>query len=256
MRASSNIRQKSDSLNKSKSKNKIKYNDNIRNKINTCYSKDNLYKNVLNINYRLNSPNNKNQNKNNKIHESNNQSLNFFDIKTFPLIKAINKKHCHDSNKRIYQRNVNNFNTSNTNNTNNTNNNNNNCTTSMSMNSIAFIKEKEKQKNNKDLYVFDLSCIIIGKKNINECCNHLINKFKKNGVSYFQRKNNIFIFHKNGVHYEIEIIQLFDNGDFFYDNDKKSNNDFKRFPIFYYKIIKKKGSINMNKFFSNIILSP
>ena len=222
VRASSNHRQKSDSLNKSKTKNKIKYNDNIRNKISTCFSKDNLYKNVMNINYRLDSPSNNSLFKKSKIKESNNQSLNFFDIKTFPLINAINKKHKFDSNKRIYHRNFNNFNMSNTNNTNNTNNNNNynNYTTSMSMNSIAIIKEKEKENNNKDMLIFDLSCVIIGKNNINECCNHLINKFKKNGVSYFQRKNNVFIFHKNGVHYEIEIIQLFDNEDFSYDNNK------------------------------------
>ena len=83
-----------------------------------------------------------------------------------------------------------------------------------------------------------------------------MNKFKKNGVCYTQKKNNIFSFYKNGVHYEIEIIQLFDNGDDFGDGEKKRCNVDIKCPIFYYKIIQKKGGLNMNKFFSSLILSP
>ena len=256
--SNNNNKQKSSSLSKNKTKNKIKYNINS-NKINICYSKDNLHTNVPNLNYKLNSPNN--QNMKNRILESNNQSLNFLDIKTFPLLKAINKKYYNNSNKRIYHRNINNFNMSNTNNTNITNNTNptNNffynfsISTSMSMNSIAILKENQKKIKN-DKYIFDLSCIIFGKKNINECCNNLANKFKKSGVYFAQKKNNIFSIYKNGECCEIEIVQIADiiGGNYQLINNKGD----KGCPIFYYKVIKKKGGFTINKFFSKIILSP
>ena len=251
---SNNNKQKSSSLNKNKSKNKI----NSLNKINVCYSKDNLYSNVPNLNYRVNSPNN--QNMKNKLRDSNNHSLNFLDIKTFPLLKAINKKYFYNSNKRIYHRNINQFNTSNTNVTNNTNmtNTNNNyfynfaISTSMSMNSIGLMKEK--QKVNK-FNIFDLSCIIVGKKNLNECCVDLVNKFKKHAIYFTQKKNNIFSFRKNGEYCEIEIVQLnVDTGEILKDNQKICNNEGKRFPLFYYKINKKKG-LSKNKFVYNVIFS-
>ena len=254
---------KSSSMNKSKTKNKIKYYNNS-NKINVCYSKENLHTNAPNINYKLNSPHN--QNMKNKMLESNNQSLNFLDIKTFPLLKAINKKYYNNTNKRIYHRNTNNFNISNTNNTN-TNTNNTNMTnnnyfynfsisTSMSMNSIAFFREN--QKNNKnEIFIFDLSCMIFGQKNINECCANLENKLRKNGIYFTLKKNNIFSIYKNGECCEIEIVQLFSENNSIIEDDKiiksKGNKDL---PIFYYRIIKKKGGFNLNKFFSNIILSP
>ena len=247
--------------NKSKTKNKIKYYNNS-NKINACYSKENLHTNAPNINYKLNSPHNKNMK--NKMLESNNQSLNFLDIKTFPLLKAINKKYYNNTNKRIYHRNTNNFNISNTNNTNtnNTNMTNNNyfynfsISTSMSMNSIAFFREN--QKNNKnEIFIFDLSCMIFGQKNINECCANLENKLRKNGIYFTLKKNNIFSIYKNGECCEIEIVQLFSENNSIIEDDKiiksKGNKDL---PIFYYRIIKKKGGFNLNKFFSNIILSP
>ena len=251
---SNNNKQKSSSLNKGKIKEIIS----TSNKINVCYSKDNLYSNVPNLNYKINSTNN--QNLKNKIIDSNNQSLNFLDIKTFPLLKVINKKYYYNSNKRIHFRNNNLFNMSNTNNTNITNNVNTNSnyiynfsiSTSMSMNSIAILKEK--QKVNK-LNVFDLSCIIFGKKNLNECCMDLINKFKKRGIYYTHKKSNLFSLGKNGECYEIEIIQLsVDNGDFLRDTEKINNNGGERFPLFYYKINKKKG-FSKNKFFYNIIFS-
>ena len=240
---------KSSSMNKSKTKNKIKYSSNNSTKIN-------LHTNVPNINYKLNSPNN--QNMKNKMLESNNQSLNFLDIKTFPLIKTINKKYYNNSNKRIYHRNVNNFNISNTNNTNITNNYfyNFSISTSMSMNSIAFLREN--QKNNKNItFIFDLSCIIFGAKNMNDCCINLANKFKKKGIYFTQKKNNVFNIYKKGECCEIEIIQLFmDNSGIAEDDIIIKNKGNIGLPIFYYRVIKKKGGYSMNKFFSNIILSP
>ena len=240
---------KSTSMNKSKTKNKIKYNSNNSIKIN-------LHTNVPNINYKLNSPNN--QNMKNKMLESNNQSLNFLDIKTFPLLKAINKKYYNNSNKRIYHRNVNNVNISNTNNTNITNNYfyNFSISTSMSMNSIAFLREN--QKNNKNItFIFDLSCIIFGTKNINDCCINLANKFKKKGIYFTQKKNNVFNIYKKGECWEIEIIQLFkDNSGIVEDDIIIKNKGNIGLPIYYYRVIKKKGGYSMNKFFSSIILSP
>ena len=242
-RASSNNKQINESLNKSKSKNKT-------NKMNVSYSKDNLYKNILNLNSKLISPNNNQFNKSRK-QQLNEKTVNCFDLKFFPLKKDINKKYFHNPNKRLYRRNIDNFGMGDTNNTNN-NNFTNNFTSSIYMNSHI----KEKQKINKDIFIFDLSCIIIGKNNIKDCCINLVKKFMKNGVCYSQEKNNIFNIHKNGVHYEIEIFQLFDNEDFLCDNNKIINNDKKTYPFFYYKIIKRKGNTNMNKFLSKVILSP
>ena len=250
---------KSSSLNKSKKKAKIKFNNNI-NHINTCYSKDNLHSVVPNLKYKMNSPSN--QNKKNKIKEMNNHSLNYLEIRTFPLLKAINKKSNHNSNKRIYHRNVNHFNISNTNNTNTNSTNNNNfynfsVSTSLSMNSIAILKGKPKL-NNFELSIIDLACIEIGKKSLNECCANLINKLKSNGVSYVQKKNNLFNCNKNGEYCEIEIVQLFfENKDFSGNSEKYNINDIEKgLPIFYYKIFNKKGRFNVNKIFSKIILYP
>ena len=252
-------KQKSNSLNKSKKKAKIKFNNNI-NHMNTCYSKDNLHNVVPNLKYKMNSPSN--QNKKNKVKEMNNQSLNFLEIRTFPLLKAINKKSTHNSNKRIYHRNVNHFNISNTNNTNTNSTNNNNfynfsVSTSLSMNSIAILKGRPKF-NNVELSIIDLACIEIGKKSLNDCCINLINKLKSNGISYVQKKNNLFNCNKNGEFCEIEIVQLFlENGDFSGNNEKVNINDTEKgLPIFYYKIFNKKGRFNVNKIFSKIILYP
>ena len=263
-----NSKIKSSSLNKNKSKNKIKYDNNSSNKINTCYSKDSLHSNAPNISYKINSQNNQNM-KNKLLIESNNQSLNFLDLKTFPLLKAINKKYYYNLNKRIHHRNKNNCNITNTNNTNNTNNymnitNNNNflynfsISTSMSMNSIAFLKENQKINNFSSVSIFDLSCIILGKKNLNECCYNFINKLKKNGVYFRQKKNNLFSIMKNGECCEIEIVQLFlKNGNIILKNDSVLNNDGdKGFPFYYYKVIKNKRGFNLSKFFCSLIFTP
>ena len=260
-----NNKQKNTSLNKSiNQKIKNKYNHISNNNNNTCYSKDNLYRGVPNLNYKINSPNN--QNKKNNIKEYNNQSLNFLDIKTFPLLQAINKKYYFNSNKRIYHRNSNNFNLSNSNNTNNNTNNtnttNNNyfynfsMTNSMSMNSI--INLKEKQNNNKsEVIILDLSCVISGKNNINECCVNLVNKLKKNGVYFTQKKSNNFIIYKNGKSCEIEIIQLSLENENINIEEKEliKNKRNQSFPLFYYKIITKNNG-TINKLFFNIIFSP
>ena len=82
-------KQNSCSLNKNKKKAKIKFNN--MNTINTCYSKDNTHNNALNLKYKINSQ--KIQNSKNKMIEINNQSINFLDIKSFPILKDNNKKY-------------------------------------------------------------------------------------------------------------------------------------------------------------------
>ena len=64
--------------------------------------------------------------------------------------------------------------------------------------------------------------------------------------------------YKNGECCDIEIIQLnLENEDVICDNVKsKNNNGNKKFPVFYYKIIKRKGGLNISKLFSGLILFP
>ena len=253
-------KQKSCSLNKNKKKSKIKFNNNLS-PINAYNSKDKFPNSVLNINYKTNFQ--KNKNFKNKEKEINNESLNLINIKTFPLIKAINKNYFQNLNKKIYHRNINFFNINNTTNINNTNNNINNTfntnnnyfynfsvSASLSMNSILNMKEKPKLQKF-ETFIFDLSCLIIGKNNLNECCNSLIDKLKKNDIYYIQKKNNLFSCNKNGEYCDILIEQLYLEND-----DIMNNNENKEFTLFYYKIFQKKRKTNINKIFSKIILNP
>ena len=140
------------------------------------------------------------------------------------------------------------------------------------MNSIALIKDKVKANDNSinqpTPIVLDLSCIIFGKKNFNECCVDLINKFKNYGFDYVQKNMNIFDFYKNEEYCQIEIIQLFSQNKYNYITNNQTNiekdinnnqaiidKNKKNKPLYYLKIVKKKGSNNLHKIFSDIIFS-
>ena len=95
--------------------------------------------------------------------------------------------------------------------------------------------------------VLDLSCLFNGFNNINECKESLKKKLKKNGVSYFQKKCNVFQCNKKGMRCEIEIKELSTNEKNIKDKDK----------LYIYKIISKEKESNVNnvrKIFSKIIL--
>ena len=238
-----------------------KTNNNLNNnktQINPRFSKDNIYY-APNLLYKLNSP--KNQINKHNYHQmiKNNHSINFLEAKQYPLLQTIKNKCTNNSNKKIYHRNLNHFNISKTTNTNLTNNNhfsNNSISTSLSMNSIAVIKDKS-NINNMIINpgVLDLSCIIIDKKNLNECNSFLINKFKNSGCYFKQISMNVFDCFKNEDHCQIEIMQLLSDDNIYNINnqiviDENGNN-----PIFYFKIIKKKGSYNFLRALSKIIFS-
>ena len=77
------------------------------------------------------------------------------------------------------------------------------------MNSIAVIADKNKlNNNNMNIFIIDLSCIVFGKKNLEECSEFLVNKFKKYGFIYSKRNLNLFDFYKKQEFYQIEIIQI------------------------------------------------
>ena len=146
--------------------------------INTCYSKENIYY-APNLLYKLNSP--KNQNMKNIYQDEQNQNRSINLLKQYPLINSLKSKFHNNSNKKICHRNINHFNISNINNANFTNNNyfsNFSISTSLSMNSIAVIKDKVKVNDNSINQtiplILDLSCLTFGKKDFNECCIYLI----------------------------------------------------------------------------------
>ena len=244
-------------LNKCKFNNKN--NKNCMTYINTCYSKENIYY-APNLLYKLNSPKNKDMNYIYQDELNQNRSVNL--LKQYPFINAIKTKCHNNSNKKIYHRNINHFNISNINNTNFTNNNyfsNFSISTSLSMNSIAVIKDKGKVNDNNLKQsipiVLDLSCVISSKNNFNEFCIILINKFKKYGFDYVQKNINTFDFYKNEEYCQIEIIQLSSKEKYNYNNNNhaKINEEINK-SLFYLKIVKKKGN-NLQKVLSNLIFS-
>ena len=97
--------------------------------------------------------------------------------------------------------------------------------------------------NNK-INIFDLSCISLDGKNIAECQQNIVNKFKKNGFSANCNKINKIKCSKDNVNFEIEILKI-------NISDENENNK----EIFYYKINIKKGGIGVNKIISKILLS-
>ena len=228
---------------------------NHKKQINLCYSKENIYY-APNLLYNLNSPREQNIKYIYQDILKNNASIN-------PSIQTLKNKYDKNSNKKIFRRNLNHFNISNTNNTNNanlTNNNhfsNNSISTSLSMNSIAVIADKNKlNNNNMNPFIIDLSCIVFGKKNLEECSEFLVNKFKKYGFIYSKRNLNLFDFYKKQEFYQIEIIQIIseenpyhiqNNGIISYEKENK--------PVFYLKINQKKGSSKSIKSLSDIIFS-
>ena len=189
-----------------------------------------------------------------------NRSVNL--LKQYPFINAIKTKCHNNSNKKICYRNINHFNISNINNTNFTNNNyfsNFSISTSLTMNSIAVIKDKGKVNDNNLKQsipiVLDLSCVISSKNNFNEFCIILINKFKKYSFDYVQKNLNTFDFYKNEEYCQIEIIQLSSKEKYNYNNNNhaKINEEINK-SLFYLKIVKKKGN-NLQKVLSNLIFS-
>ena len=108
----------------------------------------------------------------------------------------------------------------------------------------SLIDNKFEKHNNNLNTPFDLSCINIYKgKNINYCINNLIEKLKKKGIYFTQRKNT-FKCVKANIKCEIEIIKL--------DNNLKDDNN----NIFVYKIINRRGVVhNIGDVFKKIIIN-
>ena len=129
------------------------------------------------------------------------------------------------------------------------------------MNSIAVIKDKVKVNDNSinqtTPLILDLSCLTFGNKDLNECCIYLINKFKNHGFDYVQKNMNIFDFYKNEEYCQIEIIQLFSQNKYNYITNNQTNieKDINNKPLYYFKIVKRKGNNDLQKIFSDIFFS-
>ena len=117
-------------------------------------------------------------------------------------------------------------------------------------NSISFRSLKSLNEN-KNIYEFeepfDLSCLFLVNKKINECCNNLGYKFKKFGINNYQ-KNNSLIFCKAGIDCQISVIKF--NNDIC--KNKKNNG---KYPICYKVIDKKNKNNKMNGILSKLIFN-
>ncbi len=111
--------------------------------------------------------------------------------------------------------------------------------------------------NKNNIYTpIDLSCLFIKYKNINEYANYLKNKFKKNNISYIQKKSNVFICNKNDINYDIEIIKMNKNCKCFELKTKSGNvteSDNKN--IFYLKIYGRKERYKINELFKSFVFN-
>ena len=116
--------------------------------------------------------------------------------------------------------------------------------------SISFgsLDSYEKNKENKIEDPFDLSCLFITNKKINECSNNFGNKLKKLGMTISQ-KNNIINCIKNGPAFQITI-NKFNNNNILTDNSKDVKS------LICYKFIDKKNRNNkFNEIFSKIMFN-
>ena len=113
---------------------------------------------------------------------------------------------------------------------------------------VSSKKEISLNMINNKINIFDLSCIVLDGKNMVECQQNLVNKFKKNGFNVNYNKMNKIKCSKNSINFEIDILKINAND----ENENKIGNNKE---IFYYKINKKKGGIGVNKIISKILLS-
>ena len=109
--------------------------------------------------------------------------------------------------------------------------------------SISFgsLKSYDKTKENDIDEIFDLSCLFLTNRKINECYNNFGNKLKKLGYT-FSQKNNIINCNKNGYSYQVSIIKLNNNFNITdkYTDDKSS--------VICFKIYDRKKNNKNNKF--------
>ena len=118
---------------------------------------------------------------------------------------------------------------------------------SISFRSLESLNENDNKNNYEFEEPFNLSCLFIVDKKINECYNNLVAKLKKFGINAYQKNNNIFC-NKNGNDCQISIIK------FNKDITKNINNNGK-YPICYKVFDKKNKNKKINGVFSKLIFS-
>ena len=118
---------------------------------------------------------------------------------------------------------------------------------SISFGSLHSYDENEKLNINEFEQPFDLSCLFITKKKLNECYHIFGNKIKKMGMNYYI-KNNIITCSKNNFWCQFSIISL--KNDALTDKRKKGI-----FLICYKPIDKKNKNNKINEIFSKIIFN-
>ena len=125
----------------------------------------------------------------------------------------------------------------------------------LSMNLKNKFFSNENEYNN--IYVpMNLCCLFLKRNDILNYRNSLISKFKKNFISFTQKKNNCFVCSKNGYNCEIQINKLNINNK---NLSAQLNNDENKLAekenLYYLKMYGKKETFGINNIFKKFVLN-
>ena len=125
----------------------------------------------------------------------------------------------------------------------------------LSMNLKNKFFSNENEYNN--IYVpMNLCCLFLKRNDIINYRNSLISKFKKNFISFTQKKNNCFVCNKNGYNCEIQINKLNINNK---NLSAQLNNDENKLAekenLYYLKMYGKKETFGINNIFKKFVLN-
>ena len=111
-------------------------------------------------------------------------------------------------------------------------------------NNTLSVNLKNKFNKSKDEYdniymPLNLSCLFFKKCDLNSYKNYLLNKLKRNSISFIQKKNNYLICNKNGYNCEIQINKVKDINKNLYSESGKNDNNLEekdKMNLYYMKI--------------------
>ena len=115
---------------------------------------------------------------------------------------------------------------------------------------------KSEMENNNIYIPMNLSCIFIKSNDINNYKNQIINKLKKNIISFIPKKNNCFVCSKNGHNCDIQIIKINSNNKNLSSQIKNYNeSSLENKNLYYLKMYGKKESFGINNIYKKFVFS-
>ena len=115
---------------------------------------------------------------------------------------------------------------------------------------------KSEMENNNIYIPMNLSCIFIKSNDINNYKNQIINKLKKNIISFIPKKNNCFVCSKNGHNCDIQIIKINSNNKSLSSQIKNYNeSSLENKNLYYLKMYGKKESFGINNSYKKFVFS-